>query len=124
MTVPGHLTGSAVIRSPSIPTEGDVRALREFLNSTDAVSSERALQELLKKHPAIIGILGFVEFIVEPSLRKRDSEGQIVHDGRRKDRPDLVVAKESPIWRPGKPYKSAHLFELKAATATIASRDH
>lgn len=98
----------------------DVMALREFLESANA-SNENLLHQLLERHPALIGSLGFVEFVSEFPLYKFDSQNAPqMTDSRRRDRADLIAAQASPL-RPS--YRWANIVELKAAESKIADRD-
>jgi hypothetical protein len=106
-------------------TEADVRELKAFL-SGPAVSDERAFHTLLERHPALVGVLGFSEFSSEHPLYKRGADNEpILWDGRRRDRTDILAAQTSIIEPPPsvRPYKSAHLIELKSALTPISGRE-
>src|SRR5689334_11030436 len=101
-------------------TEKDIRALHEFLDGP-WISDEKKLQKLLEQHPALVGPLGFVEFVSEFPIYKVNTENTVdLMDLRRRDRADLIAATQSPI-QPS--YKSANLIELKSAGLNIADRN-
>jgi hypothetical protein len=95
-------------------SDGDIRALREFLEQTEG-PTERLLHDFLIRHPALIGALDFVAFASELALSKRDDEGRLIaRDRRRRNRADLLAARQSAVTRSsGEPFISAHLIELK-----------
>jgi hypothetical protein len=98
----------------------DVKALREFLESQQ-VRDEKLLQRLLEQHPALIGPLGFVEFVSEVPIIKVDRQNvPDLSDLRRRDRADIIAATASPI---SPTYRAANLIELKAAGIHIAERE-
>jgi hypothetical protein len=85
------------------------------------IRDERMLQRLLEQHPALIGPLGFVEFVSEFPLYKPDYQNTTdLSDLRRRDRADIIAATTSPI---DVAYRSANIIELKAAGVEIAERD-
>jgi len=108
-----------IIRANKPPTVDDVRELTNFLTSPLA-GDEKALQHLLERHPSLVGVLGFCEFLSEVPLYKPDENNNpVLTDGRRRDRADLIAAEESPIISG---YRSANIIELKGATQPIRER--
>ena len=94
--------------------ERDIRALKEFLFDSEAIS-ETELHRFLERHPAIFQGLGFIAIASEFPIFKRDGAGDVLFDDkRRRDRVDLMAASESPILKPsGEIARFAHLIELK-----------
>jgi len=108
------------LRRCTFITQDDIRALAEFLRSPN--KTEGQLQRLFEKHTGIIGALGYSEFFPEYPVYKRD-ESEVLLDGRRRDRIDIVAVKESAILdQATTPYKSPHVIELKRAHEKILDR--
>jgi len=63
-----------LFRSGRPIVEADIQALAEYFRSAEP--GERRLHRLLEAHPAIIGALGFLEFLSEFPLRNRDDGNQ------------------------------------------------
>ena len=82
-----------VFRASAAPTADDVRELKAFLEGSRA-SDEKSLQRLLERHPFLVGILGFSDFISEVPIYKVDenNEPELLNLHRR-DRADLIAAK-------------------------------
>lgn len=110
---------STLYRSGRRVSEADVQALAEFLRSTDG--AETKLHRLIEGHPAIIGALGYVEFLSEFPLTKRGSDNQMLVNGRGRDRADIVAARLSIVANL-QAKKFANLVELKGARDRVT--DH
>jgi HJR/Mrr/RecB family endonuclease len=109
-----------IFRAQSPPTPSDVRELKTFLESP-LVEDEKALQQLLERHPQLIGVLGFSEFLSEVPLFKTDAENMPdLSDLRRRDRADLIATESSPLLSS---YRAANIIELKGAARPIADRN-
>ena len=91
----------------------DVRALGQFLNS-EAAAYEENFHRLLEDHPALLGALGYVRFLSELPIAKRDSYGLI---SKYKDRPDILAGRPSKI-KPHLLY--VDIIELKAIERQIS----
>jgi hypothetical protein len=96
-------------------TSDDIRALAEFLIS-DRISSEAKFHRLLETHPALLGVLGYVRFLSEFQILKRDSVGEI---SKYRDRPDILGARPS-IFKPEKLY--VDIIELKATNKKMSQK--
>lgn len=108
------------LRRCTLVTEDDIRALAEFLRSPS--KTEGQLQRLLEKHTGIIGALGYCEFFSEYPVYKRN-ENEVLLDGRRRDRIDILAVKESAVLdKTAATYKSPHIIELKKAHEKILDR--
>jgi len=108
-----------IFRSESAPRTSDVRELKAFLEGSQ-IEDERAFQRLLERHPRLVGVIGFTEFISEYPLYKTNPENlPDVADLRRRDRADLIAAATSPILDS---YRAANIIELKSASRRIAER--
>jgi HJR/Mrr/RecB family endonuclease len=108
-----------VYRAEHPPTTSDIRELREFLASP-LIEDEKELQRLLEKHPALVGVLGFTDFVSEFPLFKTNAQNlPELRDRRRRDRADLIAASTSPILSS---YRAANIIELKSAAKLIADR--
>lgn len=111
-----------IYQAATRPSPGDLQAFSEFLRHADE-RSEKDLQRLLERHPSIIGVLGYCQFISEHPLYKTGTRNETLLDKRRMDRADLIVAKPAPPAINLSNYKSAHILELKRANLRIAERD-
>ena len=107
---------SVLYRSGRRIEEADIQAMAEFLRETDG--DERALHRLLARHPAIIGALGYIEFLSEVPLSGRDQSNSFVSSTREKPRADLIAARLATA-RGLRAKKMANLIELKGAKARI-----
>jgi Rad4 beta-hairpin domain 3/Domain of unknown function (DUF4263) len=96
--------------------EADIQALAEYLQAADP--SETHLHRLFETHPAIIGVLGFIEFLSEFPLIKRDHGNQTVIDPRYFDRADILAARLD-IAPDLRARKFANIIELKGANARV-----
>ncbi|MEZ5399191.1 MAG: DUF2293 domain-containing protein [Bryobacteraceae bacterium] len=105
-----------LVRSGRPLDETDILALAEYLRSVDP--GERQLHRLLEAHPAIIGALGFLEFLSEFPLASRDDGNRPVLDPRYCDRADIVAARLD-IAPDLRARKFANLIELKGANANV-----
>lgn len=101
------------------PTAADVRELKAFLESPLA-EDEKALQHLLERHPALIGVLGFSDFLSEvPIFKTNENNEPELLDLRRRDRADLIASEPLKL-ETARRY--AHIVELKGATRAIRKR--
>lgn len=100
-------------------SEDDVQSLAEFLRATD--KGEHEFHRLLERHPAILGALGFMEFLSEHPIQKRDSANKLAEDPRSMDRADIIGA-ELSITSDLQAKKFAHLVELKGGEAAILNK--
>ena len=66
--------GLRVFRAEEPPTVADVRELKAFLDSFSA-DDEKSLQHLLERHPSLIGVLGFSDFLSEAPIYKPTQVG-------------------------------------------------
>lgn len=109
------------VLNSSVPVSlADVKALRDFLESQH-VRDEKLLQRLLERHPALIGPLGFGEFVSEfPLYKVGRQNAPDLSDLRRRDRADIIAASASPI---SPSYRAANIIELKSAAMHIAERE-
>ncbi len=107
---------SVLYRSGRRIEEADIQALAEFLRQTDG--DEKALHRLLERHPAIIGALGYIEFLSEVPLLGRDQSNSFVSSPQEKPRADLIAARLATA-QGLRAKKIANLIELKGANARI-----
>ncbi len=105
-----------LFRSGRRLNEADIQALAEYLRAVDP--GERHLHRLLEAHPAIIGALGFLEFLSEFPLWSRDDGNLPVSDPRSFDRADILAARLD-IAPDLRARKFANLIELKGANANV-----
>jgi len=111
--------GLRVFRAEEPPTVADVRELKAFLDSFSA-DDEKSLQHLLERHPSLIGVLGFSDFLSEAPIYKPNADNEPdLSDLRRRDRADLIAARTSPLLSS---YRFANIIELKGATRPIGDR--
>ncbi len=112
-----------IIRAAGPVRDEDIRELRAVLSSP-AATNEMVLHELLRARPALVWALGFVTFVSEVPLIKRDGVGEMLRrDARRRDRADIVAAEESVVLHSdGRPALFPHLIELKGLRDPIAAR--
>ena len=103
-------------------TDDDVQQLAEFLTAATS-ATERSFHRFLEEHPSLMGALGFTFFLSEYPVVKTDHENQPIADRRRRDRIDVLAAKQSHLpTNDGKAYRSGHIIELKHPKAAIAAR--
>jgi hypothetical protein len=107
---------STLYRSARHISQADVQALGEFLRTTEG--AETQLHRLLKAHPAIIGALGFVEFLSEFPLAKRGEDNAPLEDVHRRDRADILAAKLA-VAANLSAKKLANVVELKGASTRV-----
>ena len=107
---------STLYRSGRRVSSADVQALAEVLWTTDGV--ETHLHRLLEAHPAIIGALGFVEFVSEYPLVKRGEENQPLYHLHRRDRADILAAQVTVSVNLSAK-KLANVLELKGASTHV-----
>lgn len=105
-----------LFRSGRPIVEADIQALAEYFRSAEP--GERKLHRLLEAHPAIIGALGFLEFLSEFPLCNRDNGNRVVSDPRFYDRADILAARLD-VSADLRARKFANLIELKGASANI-----
>jgi len=105
-----------LFRSGLKVSQDDVQGFAEFLRNTDG--GETKMHRLFEAHPAIIGALGFIEFLSEVPLKKRGTENEFIIDNRGRDRADIVAARLS-IASNLEARKFANLIELKGARARV-----
>lgn len=105
---------SAVYTVPTLKTE-DIRAFAEFLDSSDNLP-EKSFHSLLERHSALLGVLGYVRFLSEHSIAKRDGFGGL---SQYHDRPDILGARPS-IFEPNTLY--IDIIELKATSKRISQK--
>ena len=101
-----------LFRSGLRVSQDDVQAFAEFLRHSDG--GETQMHRLFEAHPAIIGALGFIEFLSEVPLEKRGADNSLIADTRRRDRADIIAARLS-IAPDLQARKFANLIELKGA---------
>jgi hypothetical protein len=107
---------STLYRSTRRISPADIQALSEFLRTTEG--AETQLHRLLKAHPAIIGALGFVEFLSEYPLAKRGEENTLLVDVHRRDRADILAAKLD-VGANLSAKKLANVVEFKGASTRV-----
>jgi len=107
---------STIFNVPILKTD-DIRAFAEFLDSSED-PPERSFHSLLKRHPALLGVLGYVQFLSEYSITKRDGSGDLT---QYYDRPDILGARPS-ISDPNVLY--IDIIELKATSKRISQKNN
>ena len=91
----------------------DIQALAEFLADVES-PSEKLLHRLLERHPGLLAVFGYVRFLSEHPLVKRDQLGET---SLYKDRPDILAAKPS-VHDPSILYTD--IIELKATSKRVS----
>lgn len=107
----------ATIYDVPVLTSDDIRALAEFLSSRCG-QSEAKFHRLFETHPALLGVLGYVRFLSEYAIPKRDSVGGL---SRFRDRPDIIGARPV-MFSPQKLY--VDIIELKATDERISQKNN
>jgi hypothetical protein len=105
-------------RSGQRVSQADVQALAEFLRTTNG--GESHLHRLLEAHPAIMGALGFLEFVSEFRLVKGPAAA-LRPGAPCFDRADIVGAKLA-VGASLTAKKLANVLELKGASARVLDK--